>query len=653
MRTLLFFAVTLAAPAGAQTFDAAKAFGAREATEQVSLSPDGTRIAYVAPGVGQGSAIYVASLDGGAAPVRIGTTDGKPDRVRWCRWASNTRLLCSVYGIISDPGLATISRIIAMNADGSNVEVLQHTRGSGGLTESNNFGGAVIDWNPGTDGHVLMVRQYVPETTTGTRLAQTKRGNGVDLVDTTSFKIRNVEQPAEDAIEFITDGRGTVRIVGRAGVRYGYATGTIQYSFRRSGERDWQPLSRTDSTKLDDSAFDPHAVDPTLNVAYGLKRHNGRLAAFSKALDGSGTETLVFAHPQVDVTGFTRIGRNQRIVGATYATDVSMAAYFDPDVTRLKTMLARALPQLPLVHVVDSSEDESRMLVWAGSDIDPGRYFLFDRKAKQLKEVMLARPELEKATMATMKHITYPAADGTMIPAYLTMPTGTAGKNIPAVVMPHGGPGSRDHWGFDWLAQFYASQGFVVLQPNFRGSTGYGDAWFQKNGFQSWKTAIGDVTDAGRWLVKEGIADPAQLNILGWSYGGYAALQSAVTAPDLFKRVVAIAPVTDLVKLKADSESRSNHIVVSRFVGSGPHVEEGSPARHADKIKAPVLMFHGDVDLNVGIGQARLMQERLKAAGARSELVEFKGLDHYLEDSEVRAGMLRKTAEFLKAPVAR
>ncbi|MEI9851159.1 MAG: alpha/beta fold hydrolase [Sphingomonas sp.] len=119
--------------------------------------------------------------------------------------------------------------------------------------------------------------------------------------------------------------------------------------------------------------------------------------------------------------------------------------------------------------------------------------------------------------------------------------------------MPHGGPGARDEWGFDWLAQFFAARGYAVLQPNFRGSAGYGEDWFLENGFKSWRTAIGDVNDGGRWLVGQGIAAPAKLAIVGWSYGGYAALQSAVLDPELFKAIVAIAPVTDLGALKEES----------------------------------------------------------------------------------------------------
>jgi dipeptidyl aminopeptidase/acylaminoacyl peptidase len=224
----------------------------------------------------------------------------------------------------------------------------------------------------------------------------------------------------------------------------------------------------------------------------------------------------------------------------------------------------------------------------------------------------------------------------------------TEPKDLPAIVMPHGGPGARDHWGFDWLPQFFAARGFVVLQPNFRGSTGYGDDWFKKNGFRSWPIAIGDVLDAGRWLVKQGNADPSKLAIIGWSYGGYAALQSAVVDPGLFKAVVAIAPVTDLPALKESRRNWTDYNIVSEFIGDGPHVREGSPALNAAKIKAPVLMFQGELDRNVPILQSREMADRLASAGVPHELVTWPGLDHYLEDSAVRTEMLRKSDAFLR-----
>jgi dipeptidyl aminopeptidase/acylaminoacyl peptidase len=649
VKTWVYLAcLSVATPAVAQSFDAARVFGARETVEQASLSPDGTKLAFLTPTAGQGSAVYVVRLDGAdPVPARIMNASGDPERLQQCRWATNSRLVCNVYAVSEIEGttLVVANRIVSFNDDGSKIAVLQHDRGTGHQLGYATFGGSVIDWNPGGD-QVLMMRQYVPETSTGSRLGQTMDGIGVDAVDPVTLRTKVVEVANRTAAEYITDGRGTVRIRGLNEERNGYTTGTRNYFFRRKGSRDWNALS----TVTRGEGFDPYGVDPTIDIAYGLKRINGRLAAYSLALDGSGTEKLVFAHDSVDVTGFARIGRNGRIIGARYTTDVSAVHYFDPAVGAMIRTLSKALPKLPLIQVIDSSEDENRMLVWAGSDTDPGRFFLFDRAKKGLNEMMLQRPELENVTLATVKHITYPAADGTMVPAYLTLPAGAAAKGLPAIVLPHGGPEARDEWGFDWLSQFYANQGFAVLQPNFRGSAGYGDAWLRKNGFQSWKTAIGDVSDAGRWLVKEGIADPAKLNIVGWSYGGYAALQSAAIYPDLFKRVVAIAPVTDLERLKADAQAFTSANEVERFIGSGPHIREGSPARNVEAIKAPVLLFHGDRDRNVLIGHSTLMQSRLAAANKKSELVTFKGLDHYLEDSNARMQMLRKSAEFLKAP---
>ena len=305
-------------------------------------------------------------------------------------------------------------------------------------------------------------------------------------------------------------------------------------------------------------------------------------------------------------------------------------------------------PGSPAIAFVDSSEDESKLVVLVGSDVDPGNYYLFDKATKQLAPIMAVREELVGAKLSTMKPITFPAADGTMIPGYITLPPGSDGKNLPAIVMPHGGPAARDEWGFDWLVQYFASQGYAVLQPNYRGSTGYGAQWFQKNGYQSWRTAIADINDAGRWLVKEGISTPDKLAIVGWSYGGYSALQSQVLEPDLFKAVVAVAPVTDLDKLKEEARRSSDYRIVENYIGTGPHIDAGSPARHADRFKAPVLLFHGDLDLNVGVDESRLMNSRLQAAGKSVEYVEFKDLDHQLDNGDARIRLLSSTDRFLR-----
>ena len=365
------------------------------------------------------------------------------------------------------------------------------------------------------------------------------------------------------------------------------------------------------------------------------------------------TEKLIYASPDVDVDGLVRIGKRNRVVGVSYATDRRRVVYFDADIHKIVTSLAKALPKQPSIDVVDASVDESKLLILASSDADPGVYYIFDRQSHQLQTFLVVRSELEGVPLARVTAVSFPAADGTQVPGYLTMPPGVeAAKHLPAIVLPHGGPGARDEWGFDWLSQFFAVRGFAVLQPNFRGSTGYGDAWYEQNGFRSWPTAIADVLDGGRWLIAKGIADPNKLGVLGWSYGGYAALQCAVTDPGVFKAVVAIAQVTDLQDLKDDERGWSNHDLVSRMIGDGPLVAAGSPARNAAKIKVPVLLFHGAMDRNVSIFQSQKMARNLEAAHVPHELISWDDLDHYLEDSSARAKMLRKSEEFLKQSFA-
>lgn len=651
MMTRNLVLATLLATAGPvhAASDAATRFGARAAIEQISLSPDGKRFVVLLADAKRGTRAMVYTIDSAELPLPLFASTGEKEQVDYCEWSSNDRLICGLSftaGRVRD--IVGFDRLVTVGADGKDLKTLSAAPSYDALGIMQD-GGRIIDWQGDASGNaVLMTRQFVPSVTTGTNLAVSAQGLGVERVDPVTLRRQTIEQPRPTAREYISDGRGKVRIIGLRPTSAGYSATHINYLYRKDDSNGWFPLGTVTGDAQTVSGFDPSAVDPTLNIAYGFDVHDGRRALFKVALDGTLKRELVYARPDVDLGGLVRIGRQHRVVGVSYVTDRRKTEFFDPELRKLGTSLAKAIPQRPLIQFVDASADESMLLLWAGSDVDPGEYMLFDKKTHQLGGLLHVRPQLDGVTLAPVKAVTFPAADGTPIPAYLTLPVGKSGTNLPAIVMPHGGPGDRDEWGFNWLVQFFAARGYAVLQPNYRGSTGYGERWFHENGFKSWRTAIGDVNDGGRWLVKQGIAAPDTLAIVGWSYGGYAALQSAVLDPNLFKAIVAIAPVTDLDTLRHEHDNYMDFKLVDTFIGKGPHVAEGSPAQNAGRIAAPVLLFHGDMDQNVGIGESRLMAARLRSAGKLVELIEFKGLAHQLDDSEARIDMLDRSDAFLR-----
>jgi dienelactone hydrolase len=625
-------------------------FGAREAVQSMSISPDGLHIAIIVPAPA-GQNVMIADLVRGGAPAAALVSDRKTGTITNCGWLSTTRLICNLRMTTDMPGvLAVYTRIVAIDLDGRNYAVLTARATSSDLGVVWN-GGSLIDWTGERPGEVLMTRSFVPQETVGTHLARSDNGLGVESVDAVNLKRRVVEKAKPKAVRYISDGEGHVRIMGLTHtISDDYDSGVIDYFYRKRGSSEWNELGRLDSSSGSMSVgFEPYAVDPVLDVVYGFEAQpNGLSALVQIKLDGSRMREVAVSRDDVDVDSLVTIGRQHRVVGASFATERRQVDFFDPELRKLGAALQRALPGNPSISFVDASSDEKRLLLFAGSDVDPGMFYLYDKATHQLEQVLASRPDLAGLTLSPMKPVRYRAADGAEIPAYLTLPATGTGKDLPAIVMPHGGPAARDEWGFDWLVQYFASRGYAVLQPNYRGSAGYGSDWYQKNGFQSWRTAIGDIDDAGRWLVSQGIAAPGKLAVFGWSYGGYAALQSGATEPGLFKAIVAVAPVTDLDRLRADANGYTNGVLVDRFIGHGEHVESGSPARHAASISAPVMLFHGDVDANVGVSHSRLMAERLRGAGKSVDYTEFAGLDHYLEDSQARATMLAKSDAFIR-----
>jgi dipeptidyl aminopeptidase/acylaminoacyl peptidase len=616
----------------------AKAFGAREAVIAPKLSPDGTSVLYVTPGPGPKTFAVISDLVTGKSTV-FTSADGSPDVLRWCDFAAPDRAVCQVTGNVDRPeGVVPIQRLIAMDTDGSKPKLLGQPR-SFYDAAIRQFDGTVLDWGKRTDGELLMAREYIPEAgKIGSNIVRKKSGLGVDRVDSRSAHASPVEPAKDTASAYISDGRGDVRIMRVDEFKAtGELTGRVKYFYRDQASHDWKTL--VDYADWQEQ-MQPLAVDADINSLYALKKNNGRYALYTIKLDGARAETLVAANPEVDIDDVVRVGDGLKVIGYTYADESRRAVYFDPEFKGLAASLSKALPNLPLVDFVDASANGRKLLIFASSDSDPGRYYLFDRDSKTLNEAMVDRPDLEGRKLAEVKPVTVTGADGVRIRAYLTLPPGKEAKGVPAVILPHGGPSARDEWGFDWLPQFLAARGYAVLQPEYRGSAGYGDTWKNVNGFKNWRTSMGDIAASTRWLASQGIADPKRTAIVGWSYGGYAALMEAETDPSLYKAVVAVAPVTDLETWKQWEANFTDVRIVEDFVGSGPHVADGSPLRHAEQIQVPVLLAHGDLDTNVAFLQSQKMASALQGGGKQVEFLQYKGLDHQLSDSTVRTDLL-------------
>ena len=311
------------------------------------------------------------------------------------------------------------------------------------------------------------------------------------------------------------------------------------------------------------------------------------------------------------------------------------------------------------VHIASASEDWSKILYLVNGFDTPGRYILQDIATGELTGIVGARSDIAAEAVAEVATISYKARDGLGIQGILTWPSGStpeSRKNLPLIVMPHGGPAAYDRVGFDWMAQYFANRGYLVLQPNFRGSTGYGTAFMQA-GHGEWGGKMqDDVSDGVLGLVKAGMADPERVCIVGASYGGYSALAGGAFTPELYDCVVAIAPVSDLPRMIRDvkRERGSRHWAVDywqELIGD-PRAEKDkleaiSPVNAADKFTAPVLLIHGKKDTVVPIEQSEVMERALKKANKDVTFVELKTEDHWLSYGETRLETLKAMSSFV------
>jgi dipeptidyl aminopeptidase/acylaminoacyl peptidase len=300
------------------------------------------------------------------------------------------------------------------------------------------------------------------------------------------------------------------------------------------------------------------------------------------------------------------------------------------------------------------SDDRQRVIVQSWTANDPGMYYLYDAKAQKLSKLLARMPWIDAAKMAEVSAIKFQARDGLLLHGYLTLPLDRGRKNLPLIVLPHGGPQTRDAWGYDPDVQFLANRGYAVLQVDYRGSTGYGEA-FVKSGLRQVGTGMQhDITDGVHWAIRQGIADEKRIGIMGGSFGGYAALMGLALEPDLYRCGISIAGVTDwveLIKEKAEMFPQSyayNLSLVGDPKKDSPALNAISPVHLVDRIKGPVLIIHGRDDPAVPYNQARLLVSALEKAGKPHELMAKYNEQHGLRDFNNRIEMYRQVEAFLQ-----
>lgn len=302
------------------------------------------------------------------------------------------------------------------------------------------------------------------------------------------------------------------------------------------------------------------------------------------------------------------------------------------------------------------SRDYASLIARTATEQDPGTYWLIS--GKEAKPVAFAYPHVPDASVGPVRRIRYRAADGLEMEGILTLPPGRAPKNLPLVVMPHGGPAAHDSVAFDWWAQAFASRGYAVFQPNFRGSDGYGVA-FHDAGYGQWGRKMQtDISDGVADLARQGTIDPKRACIVGASYGGYAALAGVTVQQGLYRCAVAVAGLSDLnqvlvwLTLHHDSGRNPATRYWRQFMGVESDTDAAlqgvSPLRLAAKADAPVLLIHGLDDMVVPVDQSRAMERALKAANKPVEMMFLKGEDHWLSTAATRTEMLKASVAFVQ-----
>jgi dipeptidyl aminopeptidase/acylaminoacyl peptidase len=578
------------------------------------ISPDGRHLSFMQPWERRRN-IYVQAIGGTGEPTRI--TAEKDRDISNYFWKGPDRL---VY--LKDIGGDENDHVVVASRDGKM------------LTDMTPFAGVraeiIDDLREFPDAMLVGLNRRVKEVFDAYRL---------NLV--TGDLTLLVENPG-NITAWINDHTGTIRgAIATDGVNQTY--------LYRDASGAFKPVLTTSFR----DAFEPQVFSGDNTRLYALSnlgRDRKALVIVDPAT--AKEESVVFAHPVVDLGGVGYSYKRKRVTHAQYVTWRTERRYLDDETEQLFLALEARLPGYE-ISVQGITDDEDRVIVAATSDRTGGTRYLYERSADRLTKLGDVAPWLPEAQMARQQPIVYKARDGLDIQGYLTLPNNREAKNLPLVVNPHGGPWARDVWGFNPEVQFLANRGYAVLQMNYRGSTGYGRKFWTAS-FKQWGKAMqDDITDGVRHLVAQGIVDPTRVCIYGGSYGGYATLAALAFTPEVYACGVDYVGVSNLFTfMKTIPPYWKPYLEMMYAMVGDPEKDKAllsaaSPVMHVERIRAPLLVAQGARDPRVNIDESNQMVKALRARGIDVPYIVKENEGHGFANEENRFEFYEAMERFL------
>lgn len=614
-------------------------YGSLPTMTDLQMSPDGKRIAVLTPlnGVNGLAVIDVATQQMHTALV----ADPARFQIEFCRWANETRLICRTRTAASvrrrgAPMRLHATSLIAVDHDGKNVldllsaeiPTLQHLQR-----------GAYLSLLPADHDNILMP---VIEPKSIFRYSGRTIAPDVMRVNIYDGSMKQERNADTRIFWWLADDFGEVRI----GV--GHTTSWLRVIAK--GKNGWHTVNTRAVENEQDIDF-LHVSGDGSKAIISARMNGDRLGLYELDLDTGAVTRTLLSDPRFDVSAVLQVAKGE-LQAAVVDDDRVHLEPFTDDWKKLNADLQRALPnENPIPWSYDDNAEHFVIRTMPNSL--PSTWYLYDAVTRRLVRIVSEYPKLQIPQLPITRWVSYRAHDGESIPARLTLPSADA-HNLPTILLPHGGPIERDVGTFDWLPMFLASRGYAVLQPQFRGSFGYG-AKHRDAGFGQWGLAMqDDVMDGLSWLRAQGIAHPRNACIVGISYGGYAAMVGAFKSADQLRCAVNYAGVADLQMFEANRTFYQLDPLSMRYLNlslNAKKLTENSPVQNAARFNVPVLFMHAALDVNVLVEQSRALDAALTKAGKSHRYIEQANGDHYLGVEAHRIQFLTELDAFLRANI--